>query len=107
MLNAVEEYLTITSVVKKEDVKKKGSKATGQNKVDGKTTGDKEEERNKKKPATKTSEGGKDPVKPESLKDIRFVLIDADSMDVFEREFAKRFGSIDKDISDDDDDDEV
>ena len=107
MLNAVEEYLTIPSVVKKEDVKKKGSKATGQNKVDGKITGDKEEERKKKKPVTKTCEGEKDHVKQECLKDIRFLLIDADSMDVFEREFAKRFGSVDKDISDDDDDDEV
>ena len=106
MLNAVEEYLTMPNVVKKEDVKKKGSKATGQNKMDGKTTGDKEEEK-KKEPTTKTSEGGKAPVKPESLKDIRFVLIDADSMDVFEREFAKRFGSCDKAISDCDDDDEV
>lgn len=108
MLNAVDEYLAMPNVVKKEDAKKKGSKATGQNKVDGKTTGDKEEEKKKeKKPTTKTSEGGKDPVKPGSLKDIRFVLIDADSMDVFEREFAKRFGSCDKAISDDDDDDEV
>lgn len=108
MLNAVDEYLTMPNVVKKEDAKKKGSKATGQNKVDGKTTGDKEEEKKKeKKPTTKTFEGGKDPVKSGSLIDIRFVLIDADSMDVFEREFAKRFGSCDKAISDDDDDDEV
>lgn len=107
MLNAVEQYITVPSVVKKEDVKKKGSKATGQNKADGKKTGDKKEQRKDSEAPTKTSEGGKDPVKPESLKDIRFVLIDADSMDVFEREFAKRFGSGDKAISDDDDSDEV
>jgi len=107
MLNAVEEYLTMPSVVKKEDAKKKGSKATGQNKEDGKKTGNKEEQRKDSEAPTKTSEGGKDPVKPGSLKDIRFVLIDADSMDVFEREFAKRFGSGDKAISDDDDSDEV
>ena len=107
MLNAVEEYLTMPSVAKKEDVKKKGSKAAGQNKVDGKKTGNKEEHRKKNEAPTKTSEGEEDPAKPGSVKDIRFVLIDADSMDVFEREFAKRFGSGPKDISDDDDDDEV
>jgi len=107
MLNAVEEYLTIPSALKKEDVKKKGSKATGQKKVDGKKTGNKEEERKKNEAPTKTCEGEKDPMKPASLQDIRFVLIDADAMDVFEREFVKRFGSGHKDISDDDDDDEV
>lgn len=107
MLNAVDEYLAMPNVVKKEVVKKKGSKATGQNKVDGRTNGNKEEEKKKKEPTTKTSEGGKNPVMPGSLKEIRFVLIDADSMDVFEREFAKRFGSCDKNITDDDDDDEV
>ena len=107
MLNAVEEYLTMPNVVKKEDTKKKGSKSTGENKAEGKKTGSKEEQRKYSEAPTKTSEGGKDPVKPESLKDIRVVLIDADSMDAFEREFAKRFGSGHKDISDDDDSDEV
>ena len=107
MLNAVEEYLTMPNEAKKEDAKKKGSKATGQNKANGKKTGKKEEQTKKNEAPTKTSEGRKDPVEPGSLKDIRFVLIDADSMDVFEREFAKRFGSGHKDISDDDDDDEV
>lgn len=107
MLNAVEEYLTMPSTLKKEDVKKKGLKATGQKKVDGEKTGNKEEERKKNEASTKTCEGEKDPMKPASLQDIRFVLIDADAMDVFEREFVKRFGSGHKDINDDDDDDEV
>jgi len=109
LLNAVEEYLAMPNVVKKENVKKKGSKATGQTKVDGKKTGNTEEQRKNDEASAKPSEGGKDPLKPGSLKEIRFILIDADSMDVFERVFAKRFGSGRnyKDISDDDDSDEV
>lgn len=76
--------------------------------MDGKIIGDKEEEKKKeKKFIIKIFEGGKDFVKLGSLIDICFVLIDVDLMDVFEREFVKRFGSCDKVISDDDDDDEV
>ena len=107
MLNAVEEYLTMPNVAKKKEAKAKASKATGQKKIDEKETGNKEEQRKKIEAPTKTSEGEEDLAKPGSLKDIRFVLIDADSMDVFQREFVKRFGVGPKDISDDDDDDEV
>ena len=88
MLNAVEEYLAMPSVPKKEEGKKRGSKEAIQNKVDG------------KKESSKTEEAAK----PGGLRDIRFVLIDADAMDVFEKEFIQRFGSGHKDISDDDDD---
>ncbi len=104
MLNAVEEYLAMPSVPNKEEVKKKASGGTTQNKTDAKKPGKKKEGSKTNEGPTKTSGGEKDPAKPGGLYDIRFVLIDADTMDVFEKEFNRRFGSGLKDISDDDDD---
>ena len=104
MLNAVQEYLVMPSVPKKEEAKRKGSKETIQNKVDGKRPGEKKESSKTSEVPTASSEGGKDLAKPGGLHDIRFVLIDADTMDIFEKEFIRRFGSGHKDISDDDDD---
>ncbi|KAL9974255.1 hypothetical protein ACROYT_G011270 [Oculina patagonica] len=104
MLNAVEEYVAMPSVPNKEEVKKKASGGTTQNKTDVKKPGKKKEGSKTNEGPTKTSGGEKDSAKPGGLYDIRFVLIDADTMDVFEKEFNRRFGSGLKDISDDDDD---
>lgn len=101
MLNAVQEYLAMP---KKDEAKKKSPKETGQRKVDVKKPGEKKQPRKTNEVQKTTAEGTKDPAKPGGLHDIRFVLIDGDAMDFFEKEFLRRFGSDHKDISSDDDD---
>ncbi|XP_022787781.1 uncharacterized protein LOC111327778 [Stylophora pistillata] len=113
MLNAVEEYLTMPTVTKKEVTKKKGSKESIQK---HKETGKKKTstELPKERPS-KTIDGEKEEANPRGfLDDIRFVLIDADSMDVFEKMFNEKFGGVTddvvddfEDIDDEHDDDEV
>ena len=107
MLNAVEEYLRMATVTKKEDAKKKGSKQSNQKQI----------QRDKKKISTKplrdtpskTTDEEKERANPKAvLNDIRFVLIDADSMDIFQKQFIERLGGIDfDDVDDEHDDDEV
>ena len=86
MLNGVEQYLEQlkkAKLQKKEDAEKAdviGTKA--------------EKEKNGKKTMKKASEqktGGVKEQEGTTLVDIRFVLIDADAMDVFEKECVKRF----------------
>lgn len=107
MLNAVEEYLTMPSVPKKEDGKKEDPNGNSQNKGDGKKPSKKKESSRPDEAPTKPTEGEKDQATTGGLEDIRFVLIDADAMDVFEKEFNQRFGSGKKDISASDDDEVV
>ena len=107
MLNAVEEYLRMATVTKKEDAKKKGSKQSNQKQI----------QTDKKKISTKplrdtpskTTDEEKERANPKAvLNDIRFVLIDADSMDIFQKQFIERLGGIDfDDVDDEHDDDEV
>ena len=86
MLNGVEQYLEQlkqTKLQKKGDAEKayvKGTKA--QKKKSGKET---------MKKASEQKTGGVKEQEGTTLVDIRFVLIDADSMDVFEKECVKRF----------------
>ena len=86
MLNGVEQYLEQlkkTKLQKKEDAEKadvKGTKA--EKKKSGKET---------MKKASEQKTGGVKEQEGTTLVDIRFVLIDADAMDVFEKECVKRF----------------
>ncbi|PFX14651.1 uncharacterized protein LOC111344504 isoform X2 [Stylophora pistillata] len=100
MFNAVEEYLRMPTVTKKKVTKKEGSKQSNQ----------KHKETDKKKKWTKppketpsnTADGEKKGANSGAvLNDIRFVLIDADSMDVFEKIFNERFGGVTDNIVDD------
>ena len=100
MLNAVEEYLRMPTVTKKENAKKKGPKESNQ----------KHKQTDKKKKSTKpptdtpskTTDEEKERANPKAvLNDIRIVLIDADSMDIFQKQFIEKFGDV---ISDDFDD---
>ena len=100
MLNAVEEYLRMPTVTKKENAKKKGPKESNQ----------KHKQTDKKKKSTKpptdtpskTTDEEKERANPKAvLNDIRIVLIDADSMDIFQKQFIEKFGEV---ISDDFDD---
>ena len=103
MLNAVQEYLTMPREPKG-TIDKQGNQEPGKKKKPSKTP---------KEALSQTAEGEKDKANSRAiLNDIRFVLIDADTMDVFEKEFIERFGGGQKDITDDvddvdDDDDEV
>ena len=107
MLNAVKEYLTMPREPKG-TIDKQGNREPGKKKKPSKTP---------KEALSQTAEGEKDKANSRAiLNDIRFVLIDADTMDVFEKEFIERFGGGQKDITDDvedvdddddDDDDEV
>ena len=113
MLNAVEEYLRMAAVTKKEDAKKKGSKQSNQ-----KQTQTDKKKISKKPPKdmpSKTTDEEKERANPKAvLNDIRFVLIDADSMDIFQKQFIERLGGIKDvitdefdDVGDEHDDDEV
>ena len=97
MLNGVEQYLEQlkkAKLQKKEDAEKAdviGTKA--------------EKEKNGKKTMKKASEqktGGVKEQEGTTLVDIRFVLIDADAMDVFEKECVKRFSEKQTNPSSDD-----
>ena len=103
MLNAVEEYLRMPTVTKKEDARKKGSKQSNQKHI----------QTDKKEISTKPPKDTPSEITDEEkyrenpkavLNDIRFVLIDADSMDVFEKQFIERFGDVITDDFDDVDD---
>ena len=103
MLNAVEEYLRMAAVTEKEDAKKKGSKQSNQKQI----------QTDKKKISTKplrdtpskTTDEEKERANPKAvLNDIRFVLIDADSMDIFQKQFIERLGGTKDVITDDFDD---
>ena len=97
----------MATVTKKEDAKKKGSKQSNQKQI----------QTDKKKISTKplrdtpskTTDEEKERANPKAvLNDIRFVLIDADSMDIFQKQFIERLGGIDfDDVDDEHDDDEV
>ena len=103
MLNAVEEYLRMPTVTKKEDARKKGSKQSNQKHIQT----DKKEISTKppKDTPSEITDEEKDRENPKAvLNDIRFVLIDADSMDVFEKQFIERFGDVITDDFDDVDD---
>ena len=103
MLNAVEEYLRMPTVTKKEDARKKGSKQSNQKRMQT----DKKEISTKppKDTPSEITDEEKDRENPKAvLNDIRFVLIDADSMDVFEKQFIERFGDVITDDFDDVDD---
>ena len=95
MLNGVEQYLEQlkkTKLQKKEDAEKadvKGTKAEKNGKETMKTASE------QKTGDVKEQEGT-------TLVDIRFVLIDADSMDVFEKECVKRFSEKQTNPSSDD-----
>ena len=97
MLNGVEQYLEQlkkTKLQKKEDAEKadvKGTKA--EKKKNGKET---------MKTASEQKTGGVKEEEGTTLVDIRFVLIDADSMDVFEKECVKRFSKKQTNPSSDD-----
>lgn len=97
MLNGVEQYLEQlkkTKLQKKEDAEKadvKGTKA--EKKKNGKET---------MKTASEQKTGGVKEQEGTTLVDIRFVLIDADSMDVFEKECVKRFSEKQTNPSSDD-----
>ena len=80
MLNAVEEYLR---TVNQEPSKKEKPSKT------------------RKEALNQTAEGEKYKANSRAiLNDIRFVLIDADAIDVFEKEFIQRFGGDTKDTTD-------
>ena len=103
MLNAVEEYLRMPTVTKKEDARKKGSKQSNQKRMQT----DKKEISTKppKDTPSEITDEEKERENPKAvLNDIRFVLIDADSMDVFEKQFIERFGDVITDDFDDVDD---
>lgn len=97
MLNGVEQYLEQlkkTKLQKKEDAEKadvKGTKA--EKKKSGKET---------MKKASEQKTGGVKEQEGTTLVDIRFVLIDADAMDVFEKECVKRFSEKQTNPSSDD-----
>ena len=105
MLNGVEEYmeeLKKPDVSKEEGLKKKVvKKVTSQKKKDEKKSEKKKESPSKESSAQGTG-SGKDQASA-GLRDIRFVLIDADAMDVFEREFVRRFSNDPNNTSSDDD----
>ena len=110
MLNAVEEYLRMPTVTKKEDARKKGSKQSNQKRMQT----DKKEISTKppKDTPSEITDEEKERENPKAvLNDIRFVLIDADSMDVFEKQFIERFGDVIiddfDDVDDEHDDEEV
>ena len=113
MLNAVEEYLRMPTVTNKEDAKKKGSKQSNQKHKQ--TDKEKISTKPPKDTPNKTTDEEKEGANPKAaLDDIRFVLIDADSMDVFQKQFIERFGDIKgvitddfNDVHDEHDDDEV
>lgn len=99
------------TVTKKENAKKKGPKESNQK--------HKQTDKKKKstKPPTDTPSKTTDDEKERAnlkavLNDIRIVLIDADSMDIFQKQFIEKFGDVISDDFDDvddehDDDDEV
>ena len=103
----------MAAVTKKEDAKKKGSKQSNQ-----KQTQTDKKKISKKPPKdmpSKTTDEEKERANPKAvLNDIRFVLIDADSMDIFQKQFIERLGGIKDvitdefdDVGDEHDDDEV
>ena len=103
MLNAVEEYLRMATVTKKEDIKKKGSKQSNQKQIQ--TDKKKISTKPPKDMPSKTTDEEKERGNPKAvLNDIRFVLIDADSMDIFQKQFIERLGG-NKDVITDDFDD--
>ena len=105
MLNGIQEYLECLkkpNEPKKDDGKKKPPNVKGQNKGGEKKPAKKKEVRKTEEAPTEAAANGKDRGKAR-LQDIRFVLIDADAMDVFEKEFIKRFGGGKTNTSDDDD----
>ena len=103
MLNAVEEYLRMAAVTKKEDAKKKGSKQSNQKQIQ--TDKKKISTKPPKDMPSKTTDEEKERANPKAvLNDIRFVLIDADSMDIFQKQFIERLGGT-KDVMTDDFDD--
>ena len=104
MLNGVEEFLENLKKPdepKKEDTKKKGTKGNSQKKEDEKKPGKKKEDQTKE--AQFQATGSEKDQEKAILHDIRFVLIDADAMDVFEEEFIKRFSGGKTDTLDDGD----
>ena len=105
MLNGIQEYLEYLKKPdepKKDDGKRKPPKVNGQNKGGEKKPAQKKEVRKTKKAPTEATANDGEQGKSR-LQDIRFVLIDADAMDVFEKEFIKRFGGGKANTSDDDD----
>ena len=97
MLNGVEQYLEQlkkTKLQKKEDAEKADVKRTkAEKKKNGKET---------MKKASEQKTGGVKEQEGTTLVDIRFVLIDADAMDVFEKECVKRFSKKQTNPSSDD-----
>ena len=105
MLNGIQEYLEYLKKPdepKKDDGENTPPKENSQKKKDGKKPAQKKKVQKKKEALTEAAANGKDQGKAR-LQDIRFVLIDADAMDVFEKEFIKRFGGDKTNTSDDDD----
>ena len=97
MLNGVEQYLEQlkkTKLQKKEDAEKADLKGT---KAEKKKTG-----KETMKKASEQKTGGVKEQEGTTLVDIRFVLIDADAMDVFEKECVKRFSEKQTNPSSDD-----
>lgn len=104
MLNGLQEYLEYlkkSDVTEKEDPETKQGEERTQKKEEGKKRTSKIKSQTKEE-SIQVSANEKDKQKPR-LNDIRFVLIDADAMDVFEKEFINRFGPGLDHISDDDD----
>ena len=102
MLNGVQEYLEYlkkaADLPKKGAAKKKVPKGNSQRREEDKKAAQKKEDQT----TTHATESGEDQGKA-GLVDIRFVLIDADAMDVFEKEFIKRFSIGQKHPGEDDD----